>query len=191
MSRNGFRLPSAALVLLAVACSSSPPTRFYTLSDTAPEGTVTAEVGPVSVAGVNIPGELDRPEIVLRTSPNRLHVSGLDRWAAPLDQTIRRVLSDDIARRLRHPAAGPQRAVAVDIHEFYGDAACNVTLRTVWTTRSVGNAAAQSFTEEIQVPAAGACPDALAAAMSSALGQLSDRILAGLARLPPPTVATK
>lgn len=185
MTRKRFQLPAGsraacgAIVALAllVACTATPPTRFYTLSDTAPAGPSPADVGLVSISGVNIPGELDRPEIVRRTSPNRLSVSGLDRWAAPLDQTIRRVLSDDIARRLRNPTSGPQRPVAVDIREFYGDAACDVTLRAVWTPRPVGKAATQSFTEEIQVPASGACPDTLAATMSIALGQLSDQIL--------------
>lgn len=193
MSRKSLAAPAVAMaVLLWVAgCASSPPIRFYTLSDTAPEATAPADVGLVSIAGVNIPGELDRPEIVRRTGPNRLSVSGLDRWAAPLDETIRRVLSDDIARRLHNPSAGLQRSVSVDIHEFYGDAVCNVTLRAVWTARSAGNEASQSFTEEIQVPSGGACPDTLAATMSGALGQLSDRILAGLARLPPATAATK
>jgi len=193
MRRKGLQTAAVAIAVLVwlAGCSSSPPIRFYTLSDTAPEGTPPADVGLVSIAGVNIPGELDRSEIVRRTSPNRLSVSGLDRWAAPLDETIRRVLSDDIARRLHNPTSGPQRLVAVDIHEFYGDAACNVTLRSIWTPRVADAAAAQSFTEEIKVPSSGACPDALAATMSIALGQLSDRILAGLARLPPATAAAK
>lgn len=191
MRRKGFQAAAVAIaVVWLAACASRPPTRFYTLSDTAPEGAPPAAVGLVSIAGVNIPGELDRPEIVRRTSPNRLSISGLDRWAAPLDEMIRRVLSDDIAHRLHSPTTGPRRPVAVDIHEFYGDAACNVTLRSVWTPRLAGNAAAQSFMEDIQVPSSGACPDTLAATMSAALGQLSDRILAGLSRLPPP-VATK
>jgi hypothetical protein len=36
--------------------------------------------------------------------------------------------------------------------------------------------------EEIQVPSSGSCPATLAATMSVALGQLSDRIIAGVAR---------
>ncbi len=171
-----------ALALLA-ACASSPASRFYTLSATSPEGTPGAGADTIAVGGVTIPGEIDRPELVRRTGPNQLNISELDRWAAPLDETIRRVRSDDIARRVPARAAGPQHTVFVDIHEFYGDAGCNVTLRAVWTLKQPADqpaSAARSAAEEISVPAAGSCPGSLAAAMSKALGQLSDRIVAGV-----------
>ena len=179
-------LTALALALLG-ACSSSPPTRFYTLSDTAPEGTPLPGVGLVRIASVSIPGELDRPELVRRVGPNQLSIAGLDRWAAPLDQTIQRALADDISRRVPTPAPEQQYSVSVDIREFYGDAACNVTLRAAWTVRQTHPDGAPPALETIQVPSSGACPAALPVAMSAALGQLSDRILAGVARLPPST----
>ena len=190
---TGFKrlAPPLGLALLS-ACSSSPPARFYTLADTAPEGAPPSGVGLVRIASVSIPGELDRPELVRRVGPNQLSIAGLDRWAAPLDQTIQRALSDDIGRRQPTPAPGPQYSVLVDIREFYGDANCNVTLRAAWTLRAASTVRqthsdeAAPVNETIQVPSnGGACPAALPAAMSVALGQLSDRILAGVARLPP------
>ena len=181
---------SALLATLAIAwiagCSSGPPTRFYTLSDTVPEATAPAGVGLIQVAGVTVAGELDRPELVRRIGPNQLSISGLDRWAAPLDQMIRRVLSDDIGRRVPTPAPGREYPLSVDIHEFYGDDSCNVTLRAAWTVRSFHTQAAQPANEDIRVPSGGACPGTLAATMSVALGQLSDRIIAGVARMPAP-----
>jgi uncharacterized protein len=183
---------AAALVIALTAdwvagCSSSPPMRFYTLSETAPEAVAPSGVGLVEVTGVTVPGELDRPEVVRRMGPNQLRISGLDRWAAPLDQVIRRVLSDDIGRRVRAPVPGREYPVSVDIHEFYGDDSCNVTLRAAWTVRQPHAAAVQPANEEIQVPSSGACPETLAATMSVAVGQLSDRIIAGVARMPAPT----
>jgi uncharacterized protein len=180
-----LRLALLGLVFLS-ACSSSPPARFYTLSDTAPATTPPAGVGLVRITSVSIPGELDRPELVRRVGPNQLSISGLDRWAAPLDQAIQRALGDDISRRVPAPAPGQQYPVSVDIREFYGDAECNVTLRAAWTVRQARPDGAAPVNESIQAPASGACPAALPAAMSAALGQLSDRILAGVARLPPP-----
>jgi uncharacterized lipoprotein YmbA len=179
-------MPVIAALVLVGACSSSPPTRFYTLSDTAPEATPPAGVGWVRIVGVTIPGELDRPELVRRIGPNQLSISGLDRWAAPLDQTIRRALSDDIARRVPTPAPGQQYPVSVDIHEFYGDGGCNVTLRAAWTLKQSRPENAQPVNEEIQVPSSGACTATLPATMSIALGELSDRIIAGVARVPAP-----
>jgi hypothetical protein len=182
-------LPVIAALVLVGACSSTPPTRFYTLSDTAPEATPPAGVGWVRVVGVTIPGEIDRPELVRRIGPNQLSIAGFDRWAAPLDQTIRRALSDDIARRVPSPSRGQQYSVSVDIHEFYGDGSCNVTLRAAWTLKQSPPQNAQPVNEEIQVPSSGACTATLPATMSIALGQLSDRIIAGVARIPAPALA--
>lgn len=180
-------LSAGATLALFEACASSPPTRFYTLTDTGPEGAPPAGGAPIAIGGVTIPGEIDRPQLVRRTGPNQLSLSELDRWAAPLDDMIRRVLSDDVARRVTSPAPTPQQkhTVSVDIHELYGDAGCNVTLRAVWTLKDPASqtaGAARSVTEEIRVPASGACPATLAASMSLALGQLSDRIVAGVTR---------
>jgi uncharacterized lipoprotein YmbA len=180
---------------LVGACSSGPPTHFYTLSDTAPEAAAPAGVGWVRIVNLTIPGELDRPELVRRVGPNQLTIAGLDRWAAPLDETIRRTLSDDIARRVPAPVPGQQYSVSVEIREFYGDSTCNVSLRAGWTVKPshlegarpanaapVNPAPAVPVNEEIQVPSSGSCPATLAATMSVALGQLSDRIIAGVAR---------
>ena len=185
-----------ALLGLALlgACSHSPPARFYTLSDMAPATAPPSGVGLVRIASVSIPGELDRPELVRRVGPNQLSIAGLDRWAAPLDQTIQRALADDISLRVPAPAPGPQYSVSVDIREFYGDANCSVTLRAAWTARLAHGSSGHTHpdgafpvSETIQVPSSGACPAELPAAMSAALGQLSDRILAGVARVPAST----
>jgi len=192
--------PLIAVLALVGACSSSPPTHFYTLSDTAPEATAPAGVGWVRIVNLTIPGELDRPELVRRIGPNQLSIAGLDRWAAPLDETIRRALSDDIARRVPAPAPGQQYSVSVEIREFYGDSTCNVSLRAGWTLKPSHPEGARSANaapvnpvptnEEIQVPSSGSCPATLAATMSVALGQLSDRIIAGVARVPASEPAT-
>jgi len=176
---------AVALVLLS-GCASSPPTRFYTLSDTPAPGGATAAVGQVVIGSVSIPGEIDRPEIVRKVGPNQLSVAGSDRWAAPLEDIIRRVLVDDVARRIPGAPGEQQRFVSVDIHEFYGDASCNVTLRAMWTLKQAG---VQPAAEEISVPSSGACPATLPETMSVALGQLSDRIIAGVARVAPAAAA--
>lgn len=183
---SGKVLFVAAASILLGACASSPPTRFYTLSDTSAQVGAPAGAGQVIISGVSIPGEIDRPEIVRRIGPNQLSIAGSDRWAAPLDDIIRRVLTEDIASRVPNATGEPQRPVSVEIREFYGDASCNVTLRAVWTLRQTG---AQPVSEDIRVPAGGACPATLAETMSTALGQLSDRIIAGVARVTPPAAS--
>ena len=115
---------------------------------------------------------MDRPEMVGGSGriSSKLPgwIAGRRRWT----RSIRRVLSDDIGRRVPAPAPGQQYPVSVDIHEFYGDSSCNVTLRAAWTIKQPHAAAVQPANEEIQVPASGACPETLAASMSVAVGSV-------------------
>jgi uncharacterized lipoprotein YmbA len=150
---------------------------------------------PIRLDRVTVPGELDRPEIVQRADANRLRISELDRWAAPLDDTIRRVLTADLAARLppqamldpHQPFSGPQpTSLVVDIQDFYGDPSCTVTLRAAWTLKPA-RGEALAATEAVETPAAGPCPDALPATMSRALAQLSDRIAVAIIADPGPS----
>ena len=95
--------PAGWLVYCALSgCDSSPPTRFYILNDIAPTAQPAAVSNRIAVRvePLAIAAEVDRPELVTRSGPNRVHVAGLERWAAPLPGQIRRVLSDDLAARL-------------------------------------------------------------------------------------------
>jgi uncharacterized protein len=161
---------------------------YYTLTEApasaplpAPDSTV-----PIRIDRVIIPTELDRSQIVRRLDPTRLQIVEGDRWAAPLDETIRRVLSNNLAARLpagavanpNEPSIGEKRqSLAVDISEFYGDSTCAVTLRAAWTLQQ-SDAQTLRGTEEITASADGSCAGAgpIPAAMSRALGQLSERI---------------
>ncbi|MCB1821939.1 MAG: membrane integrity-associated transporter subunit PqiC, partial [Candidatus Competibacteraceae bacterium] len=80
----------AGLFMLA-GCGSTPPTAFYTLSPlsaslptaqtSASRSDVTIGVGPVTV-----PEFLDRPQIVTRTTANRLDVDEFHRWGGSLQE---------------------------------------------------------------------------------------------------------
>jgi uncharacterized lipoprotein YmbA len=184
---------AALMSVGAAGCASSPPLRYYTLTEVPatarlaiPEGTV-----PVRLDRVTLPTELDRSQIVRRIDATRLQIVESDRWAAPLLDTILRVLSDDLAARLapgavanpNEPSSGDKRqSLAVDILEFYGDATCEVTLRAAWVLKQPDSQVVRG-TEEARIPASGACSGAgtLPAAMSQALAQLSDRIAAVVA----------
>lgn len=200
-----IRLRDTALGLIACGalhgCGSSPPTRFYLLSELAPEpgaqvastaaGTgASADAIAVRLEAVAIPAELDRLELVNHSGPNQLHIAESDRWAAPLDDQIRRTLSDDLTARLpkgvvadpNEPSTqDPRRTLSVSIAQFDADASCAVTLNANWSLQQP-HAAAQSGSEHIQQPSAGACPAALPAAMSRALAAFADRLALIVAR---------
>ncbi len=180
------RCALAACGALLLACSASPPTRYYTLSEINGRAPVPAASNPIAVRvePVAIPPELDRLEIVSREGPNRVHIAESELWAAPLDEQIRRILSDDLAARLPpqlvvdpdEPATTqPRRLLSVTIAQFYGDASCAVTLRAGWTLRNP-RAGSRRGTEEVQIPASAPCAGALPAAMSRALAALADRL---------------
>jgi uncharacterized protein len=178
---------------LEAGCASSPPMHYYTLSEV--PGTArlspTDNTVPVHLDRVTIPTELDRAQIVRRIDATRLQIVEDDRWAAPLDDTIRRVLSNDLAARLppglvadpNEPSVGEKRqSLSVDVQEFYGDASCAVTLRAAWLLKPPDSPSSRG-TEEIRIPAGTDCAGTatLPAALSQALAQLSDRIAAVIA----------
>jgi hypothetical protein len=175
-----------------IACGASPPTRFYILNEIAPATAPAASAPnpiPVRVQPVTLAPELDRPELVTRSGPNRVQVAGFDRWAAPLVDQLRRVLSDDLSARLplglvadpNEPSTNdPRRLLSIAIDEFYGDDRCAVSLRASWSL-TTAHAASQHGTEQVQVPASAPCTGELPAAMSRALGVLADRLASAIA----------
>jgi uncharacterized lipoprotein YmbA len=199
------RLRAASLRSLALlagysltACNASPPTRYYTLQSEAAAGSwppgissATATSGNqvvVRLEPVVIPPELDRLELVSRSGPYRIRIADTERWAAPLDDQIRRVLSDDLAVRLpphlladpNEPAGNdPRRLLSVVIAEFYADDACATTLRAAWSLRSPSGDSERG-TEQLRQPPRAACAGAVPAAMSAALGMLADRLAAAI-----------
>jgi uncharacterized lipoprotein YmbA len=192
-----FSLLACVAMLSCVAllsCGSSPPTRFYTLNEVAPAagngGSVPAGAIPLRLESVAIPAELDRPQLVHHSGPNQLSVADSDRWAAPLDEQIRRTLSDDLAARLpaglvadpNEPGTHePRRTLSVSIGQFDADASCALTLSASWSLQQP-HERTRSGSQRIAQPSAGACPTALPAAMSRALATLADRLAAIVAQ---------
>jgi uncharacterized lipoprotein YmbA len=183
----------AATSALAAGCASNPPLRYYTLTEVPATARLSPaeDTVPVRLDRVTLPTELDRSQLVRRIDATRLQIMDGERWAAPLEDTIRRVLSDDLAARLppnmvanpNEPSVGEKRqSLSVDIAEFYGDAACTVTLRAAWVLKRADSQSSRG-TEEARVPASGDCSGvgAVPTAMSQALAQLSDRIAAAVA----------
>jgi hypothetical protein len=176
---------------LLAACQSTPPTHYFALTEvapTAPRASMPAQI-PIRIEPVTLPGELDRLELVRRTTSNRLQIATFDLWAAPLEDMVRHVVADDLAARLspgaiasvNEPAAAePRRHLYIGVQEFSGDEHGAVTLHAQWLLQTP-KAASQRGSEEVAVTASDATADALAAAMSGALAALADRIAATLA----------
>ena len=96
-------VPVCILVALAAGCASTPPSRFYTLraasGPAATPSNLSVAVGPVSV-----PAVVDRPQIVVNMGPNQVRLEEFNRWAAPLQSNIARVIADNLVANAGHGA---------------------------------------------------------------------------------------
>jgi uncharacterized lipoprotein YmbA len=190
-AKPNWRLLTLVSAGLLGACQSSPATHYFALAEINPTAARAAQATqiPIRVERVTIPGELDRLELVRRGTSNRLQIAAFDRWGAPLDDMIRRVVTADLAARFapgtmasaNEPVVGePRRRLYIDIQEFNGDAGGAVKLRAAWLLQTPDAASARG-TEDVAIEASDGTADALATAMSRALADLSDRIAVALA----------
>ena len=138
---HSFPFPVGVLIALLVAgCGSSPPTNFYVLNDVAPDSTAgTASMISVGVGSVRLPAYADRPQIVTRQSSTDLQLAEFHQWAEPLQDSIVRVLKDNLAKLLStdHVFAFPSMAqpryqVSVDVARFDAEAQ-DAVLIAQWT----------------------------------------------------------
>ena len=185
--------------LLLLATCSSPPTRFYTLTSAPPAQRAAsgpALAPPIEVGDVPVPATMDRNSIVLDADGARLDIASNDQWGAPVGQLIRQALTADLNARLPIGSVLPPgsnapksglRVVSLNIQRFAGDTVGNVTLDASWSVLRAGSSdVLRSGHAVIHVRAAsGKVPD-IVPAMSTALGQLADRIAAALGTHGPP-----
>jgi hypothetical protein len=149
---------------------------------------------PIVIDKVILPGALDRPQLVRRISANQLDIDENDRWPAPLDEIVQRVLAQDLAARM--PAGvvvlpgepiprGAVRQVFVDVATFEGDLSGHVTLHARWiieTNPANAPSSSPSIADDayITVDAGSGNAQAIAAAMSQSLADLSERMATAL-----------
>lgn len=181
--------------MLLAACGSSPAPRYYSLE--APVETVAAAAAPgqealsVWVAPVTLPESVDRPQLVLRVSPNRVAILDGHRWAEPLGSAVTRAIAANLATRSgarvsaegQHAAAGAQVRVLVDVLRFESASGESVTLEAQWTVRRIQDSTLRHGRARIVQPVSGADNESLVAAHSRAISALSQdiaRTIAGL-----------
>jgi uncharacterized protein len=179
------------VAVLVAACASAPPPKFYTLSRTAapgaPPSTISVVVGPVS-----IPSVVDQPQIVVSSSANQVTMDEFNRWASPLANNISRVVADNLADLLGtsrvslfqqslNVDADFRAAIEVQTFESVpGDAA---TMNAVWVVRRTRDGKFESGRTAVREATGDKSYDALAAAHSRALSQLSQDIAAAVRTL--------
>jgi uncharacterized protein len=176
--------PVCILAALLTGCGSSPPSRFYTLS--AARGTATASSNiSVIVGPVAVPAAVDRPQIVVDIGPNQVRLEEFNRWAAPLQNGIARVVADNLVQMLGTPrvtlsaqtlSADADYRAAIDVQNFQSTPEESAALDAVWTVRRSKDGKSETGRTTVREPAPEKGYDALAAAHSRALVRLSQDI---------------
>ncbi len=192
-----FLFLALAMALLLTGCARSTPIQYYQLSalrdDHAPAEFALPKEVTIGLGPVLLPEYLARPQIVSRTSANRLALADRERWAEPLAENLPRVLSEDLSallgtdRILLHPWSSSRKVdcqITVEVVQFEAGPGGAVNLVARWQimgkdgqilhpeTRSSFNLAATAQDQE-----------AMVVALSQGLSRLAREIAAALPTL--------
>ncbi|MFO1048622.1 MAG: PqiC family protein [Geminicoccaceae bacterium] len=189
---------AAALGGTLAGCAQTPPTTFYTLS-TSSEPTVAKRSAQGLVIGlgpITLPQYLDRPDIVTRRGANQMRLADLNKWAEPLEPLLTRIMAEDLYALLDAndvipvPQRGDlplDRIVEVDIGRFDADETGAVVLDARWRIYRGDNETLLASGRSLVNEQGAAVPDynSIVAAMSRAVGQVSQQIADAIASPPP------
>jgi len=179
-------LVSIAFVAVLAAGCASAPSRFYTLNSTAKSDGAPAVNYSIVVGPVTVPAEVDRPQFTVQVAPNQVAVDEFNRWAAPLNENIARVVAEDLTTLLAAsqvstlPLANfePTYRVSIEIQQFESVPGKYATVEAVWVVRKTADKNSLSGHTLATEPVSGDAFDALAAAHSRALTKVSADIAA-------------
>jgi uncharacterized lipoprotein YmbA len=178
-------LAAALAAGLLAGCLGTPRDNLYTLNPVIEDRT--PEPVPryvVEIAAVTVPDLVDRPQIVLRDSDNRVSMLEQQRWASPLSSQLPQVIASNLGRLLPEARVKPtgeasagdvDYRVAVDIQRFDSVLNSAAILDAQWSARRLSDGAVQTGRLSVSEPA-GPGYEALAAAHARALGRLSQQI---------------
>ena len=179
------------LITFVAGCASTPASRFYTLSAASGSAATSSNVS-IAVGPVTVPAVVDRPQIVVNVGPNQVRMEEFSRWAAPLQNNIARVVTDNLVQMLGTPrvtssaqtlSADADYRAAVEVQSFQSTPGEAAVLDAVWTVRRSKDGKAETGRTSVRETVQEKSYDALAAAHSRALARLSQDIAAAVRAL--------
>ena len=158
---------------------ATPASRFYTLNGTATAAPSAPSPVSVAVGPVSIPATVDRPQIVVNTSANQVEVDEFNRWAAPLQNNISRVVAENLGALLGAPRVTQTLGVesdfrvAIEVQRFESTPGDSAVLDAAWVVRRAKDGRIETGRTTVREPVPQKGYDALVAAHSRAVGRLS------------------
>ncbi len=184
------------LGLFAAGCSRSKPARFYVLaplsrSEVSKEKTLADRSDVIGIGPVELPEYIDRPQMVIRLSDQRLELAEFDRWAEPLKASFPRTVAENLSTLLSTEGVVnlPSKSVtalshriAVEVIRFDGSPGESATLIARWTIlnaegKDIVPLTRSEYIVETQAPGF----EGLAKAMSKAVADLCREIATAMA----------
>jgi len=174
----------AVVVAVASGCGTSAPAKFYSLDATAVSDGAAPMRYPIMVGPVSVPAEVDRPEFVVQSAPNRVDIDEFNRWDAPLNDAVAQAVAGDLVKLLGTPDVAsspmanfdPAYRVTIDVQRFDSVQGQSALVEAVWTVHRTAGGETRSGRTIARETAAGNGFDALAAAHSRALAKMSGDI---------------
>ena len=140
--KRGFYFALACLVSVGGGCTSAP-VRYYTLTVPPGEssGSSNANVA-IEVRVVHIPPQLNRAELVVRTSPSEVTLLENERWVSPIKEEIRDAMRRQLQRRL-DSASGLRPdlrkvAINIDVQRFEAELGRKSIVEASWSLAVTG-----------------------------------------------------
>lgn len=144
MIRIRTRLHGLTLGLLLAGCASAP-LHYYTLVAPAGGSEPVAAASPLSfeLMPVNVPAQVDQPQLVVREGGQGVALLGSERWIAPLADEVRGALSADLVRQLHGAdlsgmAVGekPRLRIKLDVRRFDSAPGAYALIDAAWSVRA-------------------------------------------------------
>jgi len=200
-SRSEAPVLAIAVALVCGGCSVLTPkqdhTRFIMLAATTPSaaggeqsaGSPNLASIAIGLGPVQLPQYLDRPELVIRTSPNGFDLSQTDRWAEPLADNFCHVLANDLTNMLGatnilqypwYPGSKLDYIVHIEVQRFEADTSRNAQLVARWDLRTQSDQVLATRDMQLSRPLSSLTGDAAAAALSEEVGELTGQIAAAI-----------
>lgn len=187
MSKRGLIL----LCVLVSGCGffGRSKNKFYSLDTIPPQPAAVASIGgtPLGVDGIELPPGIDRREVVTLGENHTVNISGSNLWASPLEEMVIHTVAFNLAGRLPEgmvilpgqakPTA--MRALYVTFEELSAGPNGEFVLDARWVVTAPGTPELAGR-DRVTIAGAGKDPAQVVAAMSNALAQLADRIVAKL-----------
>src|SRR2546425_2373602 len=187
----------SSLAALAAGCGSSPPSRFYTLNGTAIPAAASSNGAAssnfsVAIGPVSIPGAVDRPQMVVSAGASQVELDEFNRWAAPLQNNISRVVAENLVALLGASrvtlfpqllSADADFRVAIEVQRFESTPGESALLDAVWTVRRAKDGKSDTGRTTVRETVREKSYDVLVTAHSRAMGRLSQDIAAAVRAL--------